>query len=126
MWTYVQSTGIIRDPGGLVLTTGYSGQPPYANSPADEWRVGLGPIPAGTWDVTALAVTTENHGPYVLFLDPRSDVNLYLRDGTSFRVHGERLAPPPGFASEGCIVAARLAREAIWTSTDHVVKVIPV
>lgn len=127
-WIYEQLTGRFTDPLGVLQGKGYSGQPPHSNKPEDEGLVGLGPIPKGDWMATGVEMTTTSHGPFVIVLSPdpttRIKVNALGRDSNSFRIHGERLAPPPGYASDGCIILSRDVRELFWRSLDHDVQVI--
>jgi hypothetical protein len=100
---------------------GYSGKPPYGkNNPAAEDQHNIGPIPVGKYLVGS-PVDTITHGPYVLPLTPDPGNVMYGRSG--FLVHGDSVVHE-GFASEGCIVLDRAAREKIWKSGDHVITVI--
>jgi Protein of unknown function (DUF2778) len=111
------------------MAVGYSGQPPHKNFPADEGLEGLGPIPAGVWKMTAMVPESAKHGPDVIVLEPDEETRLRIvtlgRDPDSFRMHGERLNGPPGFASDGCIIMPRTVRMACWNSTDHDLTVMP-
>jgi hypothetical protein len=122
MWTYDQLTGNLTNSAGELAAKAYSGQPPHTNDPSAEGEVGIGPIPRGGWTITGVEMETAAHGPYVLVLSPdittRARVITLGRDPDSFRIHGERLVPPPGYASDGCIVVSRDVREAIWASND--------
>jgi len=127
-WTYEQSTGRLYDDAGQVQGRGYSGQPPHTNKPEDEGLEGKGPIPCGKWFVTGVQYDNPKLGPFVLILEPddatRSRVAALGRDPSSFRMHGERLEPPAGFASDGCIIQVRLVREMVYNSPDKQIDVI--
>ena len=127
-WTYNQRTGELSDPEGVIRGTGYSGQPPHSNKPQDEGLLGLGPIPCGDWTATGVEMTTTSHGPFVIVLAPDATTRIRVkalgRDPDSFRIHGERITPPPGYASDGCIIQPRSVRELFWNSTKHDVQVI--
>jgi Protein of unknown function (DUF2778) len=129
MHTYFQINGVIADPSGNVEGQGYSGQPPYTNDPGAEQIEGKGPIPRGLWHMKELIAQHPTLGPDVIVLEPDADTRAYViglgRDPNSFRVHGERLEPPPGFASDGCIIADRDVRVGkLWQSPDHDIQVV--
>lgn len=127
--TYHQASGVWMNPKGAILGTGYSGQPPHTNVIGDEALEGLGPIPAGNWYITAIQEENIKLGPSVLILEPDNDTRARIlampRDPDSFRIHGERLEPPPGYASDGCIILTRFCRLMIWESLDHALVVMP-
>ena len=128
-WLYSQSSGSLVDPTGTLQGKGYSGQPPHTNVPADEGLEGLGPTPCGMWEVVAVIEDHPTLGPFVLVLRPdsatRTRVVALGRDPDSFRCHGERLQPPPGYASDGCMIQVRLVRELLWNSVDKWISVVP-
>lgn len=127
-WTWEISTGMMYDDPGEVKGKGYSGHPPYQNDVTAQDKVAMGPIPAGSWKMAYVAATTAQHGPFVIFLIPDSQTRALVaamgRDPDSFRIHGERITPPPGYASTGCIILPREVREEIWNSADHDLQVV--
>ena len=127
-WQYEQSTGRLLAPTGTVQGRGYSGQPPYTNDPSAEGLEGKGPIPCGVWFVSGVEYDNPKLGQFVLILTPdaatRARVLALGRDPDSFRMHGEKLEPPPGFASDGCIVQVRLVREMVNDSPDKQINVV--
>ena len=127
-WNYSQATGRLTDPAGAFAGVGYSGQPPYVNDGAAENIACKGPIPCGMWEVVG-AEDSPTLGPLTLILSPdaatRSKVLGYGRDPDTFRMHGERLEPPPGFASDGCLVQIRTVRLSVYQSTDKWIQVGP-
>lgn len=105
---YVQSTGeLIGLPEGKVI--GYSGQPPHVNSTGSQGIHGAGPIPRGLWKVGAFA-DSSHMGPLAIELQAADGTETFGRTG--FFVHGDS-ASHPGFASHGCIILPRGARQAI-------------
>lgn len=128
MWTYEQSSGKLYDSSGVLRGIGYSGQPPHTNVSADEGLVNLGPIPCGLW----IAISVISHDPrlgnFVIVLEPDAETRARVialgRDPDSFRFHGERLAPPPGYASDGCMVNNIAVRQNFWYSGDHPIQVL--
>ena len=126
--TYRQSSGVLMNPAGAIMGTGYSGQPPHTNVPADEVLEGLGPIPCGNWTMVSLEQSPKL-GPDVIVLEPDAETRARIlampRDPDSFRIHGEREEPPPGFASDGCIILTHTCRMLCWQSVDHALIVTP-
>lgn len=122
-WTWQVTGGRLIDPTGTLQAKGYSGQPPHTNVAADEGLEGLGPIPRGNWFATGVEEETVKHGPFVIVLAPDANTRSFVvslgRDPDSFRIHGERVAPPLGLASDGCIIISRDIRELFWASLDH-------
>ena len=113
---YAQRTGRWTMPNGRSFD-GYSGHPPDGrNNPDLERLHAVGPLPRGVYEIVGPPVDTPEHGPYVLHLLPAPETPEYGRSG--FLVHGDAIAAP-GYASQGCIVLPRLAREAIWNSGDR-------
>lgn len=109
---YRSSTGDLFHNGALI-GHGYSGHPPHVNDVAAQYVENVGPIPEGTWTVTAMEEHSDKHGPFVLTLTPSADTVLNGRQGGTFRMHGDSLNNP-GYASEGCIIMPRPVRELVW------------
>lgn len=120
-WTYEQSTGKFTDPNGKLQAKGYSGQPPHVNNPDSQFLHDFGPIPEGYWQAVEM-LPESSHGPFAIRLEPYPNTNTFGRSG--FFIHGERLQPPVGFASEGCMILSRDIREMFWQSSDHDVLVV--
>ncbi len=127
-WKYDQAAGTFTDPTGTLQGKGYSGHPPHTNDPAAEGLESKGPIPKGNWYAVGVEEHTTEHGPFVVVLRP--DLNTLQkvvalgREPSTFRIHGERVAPPPGLASEGCIILDRQMRELFWANIDHDIQVV--
>lgn len=121
MWIYVQRTGRLLAQNGSLLAVGYAGHAEGKNNPAMQDVHNVGPLPCGGYTLCA-PVDTHAHGPYVLFLTP--DLTNQMFGRTVFRIHGEKLALPPGSASEGCIILPHAARVQMWESGDHRLRVI--
>jgi|SRR5277367_3202942 len=123
MWTYIQSTGQMFNPAGMMLAQGYSGAGSIGkNNPSLEHLPNVGPIPEGQYSIGP-ASDTDTHGPCVMRLTPDPKNEMFGRDG--FLIHGDSIENP-GTASEGCIIMPRFARDAINTSEDKVLQVLAV
>jgi hypothetical protein len=123
MFTYEQSTGRLLDPHGILSNLCYSGAfGPNQNNPASQSIPDEGPIPEGFYTMD----TPYDHGTkgsYFIPLIPDGDNVMFGRG--SFACHGERLLPPPGYASDGCIISSPIEkRQAMWTSGDHRLQVV--
>ena len=121
MWIYHQSTGELYDRLGSLCGVGYSGAGSCKNDPAAQFRHNLGPIPQGSYKIGD-PHDTDEHGPFVLDLTPGFD-NV-MKGRSEFKIHGERLKPPAGEASEGCIILDRAIREKIAASEDRLLEVV--
>ena len=121
MWTFKQSTGQMFSPGGMAIGTGYSGSGEWKNDPEDQTVKNKGPIPEGFYEIGP-PCNTDTHGPFVMSLTPDPTNQMFDRSG--FLIHGDSLEHP-GEASEGCIILARTLREAVWSSGDTRLQVIP-
>lgn len=119
MWIYRQSTGDLSH-GEELVASGYSGNGPSKNNPADQGIVDHGPIPQGLYQIYRPR-DTEDHGPFVLPLEPHLENNMFGRGG--FLIHGDSITNP-GTASEGCIILGRAIRERIAESGDNTLQVI--
>ncbi|MFZ0735319.1 MAG: tlde1 domain-containing protein [Candidatus Sulfotelmatobacter sp.] len=119
-WTYSQKTGDLEQDGTHVAT-GYSGAGGGKNNPSLQNVRNVGPIPEGAWTITGPPVNTEDHGPYVLRLNPVPQTETFGRSG--FLMHGDS-KEHPGCASEGCVILPRPVREQVWTSGDRDLKVV--
>ena len=118
-WTYHQASGELRHDGALIAV-GYSGRPPYRNVPEADARSCEGPIPKGRWRMVAV-FDSRDHGPYCIRLTAYPDCATHGRDG--FLVHGDS-STHPGYASQGCIIVGRKARESMWQSEDAELEVV--
>ena len=122
-WTYEQSTGYLTAPDGSLTASGYSGHPPCVNSPQDQFRSDLGPIPEGAWTIETPHTDPEK-GPVVMALTPAAGTNTFGRSG--FLIHGDLIGEAgEHLASHGCIILAHPVREEIAASEDKDLQVIP-
>src|SRR5579862_2345402 len=119
-WTYSQKTGDLEQ-DGMHVATGYSGAGEGKNNPSLQNVHNVGPIPRGDWSITGPPVNTEDHGPFVLRLNPVAGTETFSRSG--FLMHGDS-KEHPGCASEGCVILPRTVREQVWSSGDHDLKVV--
>ena len=119
-WTYSQKTGELHQ-DGKHISTGYSGASDGKNNPAKQNVHNVGPIPAGDWTITGPPISTTDHGPYVLRLQPGQETETFGRSG--FLMHGDS-KEHPGTASQGCIIMPRAVREQVWNSGDRDLEVV--
>lgn len=119
-WTYSQKTGELQRDEQHV-TTGYSGAGAGENNPTMENVPNIGPIPRGDWTISGPPVDTQDHGPYVLKLEPAAGTDTFGRSG--FLMHGDS-KEHPGCASHGCVILPRAAREEVWDSGDRDLEVV--
>jgi Protein of unknown function (DUF2778) len=122
MWLYEIATGSLFSAAGSRLAIGYSGAPGAVNDPSKVSIPNIGPIPPGLWTIGE-PYNDDLTGPYTLPLVPSNDTDTYGR--TDFRIHGDSVVLA-GLekASKGCIILARFAREAIWSSGDRHLQVV--
>lgn len=118
MWIYSIKTGALRK--GPLTFIGYSGHPPFVNDPNAVCCKAEGPLPRGRYTINA-PHESALVGPYALTLTPAPE-NIMCGRG-DFLMHGDKKAGPLGLASHGCIILARLHREAVWNSGDHELEV---
>lgn len=119
-WTYAQKTGELQQDGKHVAK-GYSGAGAGKNNPAMQQVPNVGPIPQGDWTIAGPPVDTQDHGPYVLHLQPAPQTETFGR--SAFLMHGESIESP-GCASHGCVIMPRPVREQVWNSGDRDLKVV--
>src|SRR5262245_61578577 len=119
MWRYLQKTGQLFSQSGTCIATGYSGYGTGRNNPMMASVPNVGPCPVGFYNIDA-PVDTDDHGPYVLRLEPFKDNRMFGRAG--FLIHGDSKLKA-GTASHGCLIFARPVRELIWDSGDHQLQV---
>ncbi|MCT4706178.1 DUF2778 domain-containing protein [Enterobacteriaceae bacterium H11S18] len=105
-WKYEQSTGRLYY-GSELVETGYSGSLTNKNNPDRQQVKGMGPLPRGTYRIAGHSVSK---GPMTIILEQTSG-DTFGR--SAFRIHGERVNKPAGFASEGCIIMSRSTRRRI-------------
>jgi len=117
VWTYKQSTGEMFHNGELI-ERGYSGLFTNKNNPDRQQVKGMGPLPRGTYNITG---HSRSKGPMTIILNQTSG-DTFGRN--LFRIHGERVDKPAGFASEGCIILGPATRNRIWSSRDRELEVI--
>lgn len=119
-WTYEQTTGRISQ-NGVYVGEGYSGFPPDGlNNHAMEAVHAVGPIPCGRWQIVRWDDVHGEKGPVVAVLVP---VGHDAHGRTEFLIHGDS-ASHPGYASHGCLIAARPIREKWRASGDTHLEVV--
>jgi hypothetical protein len=120
-WRYSQTTGVIARDGTVLTPTAYSGDGPGKNNPAAQSRANIGPIPVGTWRISA-PFPRPHSRRYTLRLTPQSGTTTFGRSG--FMIHGDS-KEHTGHASNGCIITSAHNRQVIWSSGDHMLVVTP-
>jgi hypothetical protein len=120
MWTYVQKNGRLLDAKRRLISIGYSGHAEGKNNPALQSHANLGPIPCGTYTITA-PFDSPDHGPYCLRLAADASNQMFARAG--FLMHGDSVVHP-GMASLGCIIQLHAIRMRVWESDDHRLNVV--
>ena len=115
MWTYTQRIPSMSHDGQPPLPGGplYSGHDRGLNNPGMEEIHGLGPIPRGLWTIGTF-FDHPHLGPCVAHLMP-VDHDAHMRTG--FFIHGDNEEMDHS-ASDGCIVAGPMIRQAIRDSRD--------
>ncbi len=100
MWIWIQKTGeMFHD--GVLWCTGYAGRYTGKNNPDMQDVHDIGPLPCGDYTMQDPR-TSARLGP--LTIDLEQDPKNQMFGRFSFRWHGERIEPPIGLASDGCIV----------------------
>lgn len=97
------------------IALGYSGHLAALNDPDSERLIGMGPIPRGTWRMSA----PRDHaqlGHYAIPLTPSDETDTHGRTG--FYVHGDSKYRNQS-ASHGCIVLDLHAREELGAAIDR-------
>lgn len=123
MWLYRQCSGLLSSADGSQSYQCYSGHGAGVNNHTMQDVSNVGPIPCGVYTILAPEDWIPQ-GPYCLALDPYSDNLMWGREG--FMIHGDLIGHVgEQLASNGCIIADRAAREAVWNSGDHLLHVIP-
>jgi hypothetical protein len=113
-WNYVQKTGALSHDGTHVAT-GYSGNTTGLNNPDEDDSIGIGPVPRGDYTIGPPHRPVDHLGTLALPLYPAATNAMHGRCG--FFIHGDN--PKMNHtASNGCIILAHTARQAIVRSRD--------
>jgi hypothetical protein len=107
MWLYVQRSGALYH-GTSFIAKGYAGRYTGQNNPDMQNVKDTGPLPCG-WYTMKRGRNSARLGPMTIDLVP--DESNAMFDREDFRMHGERTQPPPGLASDGCIIQSRIVRD---------------
>lgn len=118
-WIYHQASGRLERNGTMVIG-GYSGIGAGKNNPTMQATPNVGPIPRGEYRIGA-PFTHPHSGAYTMRLTPINGTITFGRDG--FMIHGDSVAHP-GQASNGCVIERMAVRSQIWSSGDHILKVV--
>lgn len=123
VWRWVQCTGKLYSPAGILYAAGYSGAwdgvnaggpTDHRNRSQDQALYKLGPIPCGHYGIGDAFDDPGGKGPVVMRLIPDAMNEMFGR--ADFEIHGDLEPPRSGQASEGCIVLPRTIRDAIAAS----------
>lgn len=112
-WRWKQSTGELfafGSPQVGAIATGYAGAGSARNNPDYQCVEDLGPIPRGWYEIGA---ERDSPAPVTLPLTPDAGNDMCGRSG--FLIHADSVARP-GWASQGCIILGKSAREKIRDS----------
>lgn len=118
---YVQSTGRLHYGDYELLVTGYSGDASHKNDPSYQEVRGVGPIPAGWYQIGA-AYDDEHRGEFTMALIPHASNKMFGRSG--FLIHADSVLHP-GTASSGCIIMPAIVRFALAYHPCRWLRVIP-
>jgi hypothetical protein len=121
MWTYSQGTGVLTDPNGQKVATGYSGHGHGRNNCELQHVRGVGPIPQGLW-IIGKPRNSVNVGPFAMDLTPVPLTETFGR--SAFMIHGDN-GDKVLDESRGCIIFPRRVRHIIWDSGERKLKVVP-
>lgn len=129
-WKFSIKPGVIYDPKGVKVWTGYAGgnegkNPDAVNNPLMVAIEKVGPLPPGLYTMEEVLAQSKL-GPFAIRLVPDAKNVMFGRKG--FFVHGDR-SDRKFSASEGCIIAARFVRAEMWTKlfdgkVDHQIQVV--
>jgi len=121
MHVYVQRTGSWYRQDKTLLAHGYSGNTSGLNNPAEQDRIGVGPIPCGEYTIGPPHSPVDHLGRLALPLYPAPMNAMHGRSG--FFIHGDNPAMNHT-ASNGCIIFGPVFRQAIVGSGDAVLIVV--
>ena len=97
---------------GAFQGTGYSGNGPDLDNPADETVVNHGPLPEGKYTIGAPKTPIDHLGPLALPLTPQ-----FQTGRSDIFIHGDNAAMNHT-GSDGCLILAHAIRQAIVDSGD--------
>lgn len=120
-WKYDRATGFLSLLGKQGFPMCYAGYGPGLNNCEMEKVHDVGPLPRGTYRMTAM-VNSPHTGPNTIILEPLLSTVMYGRSG--FRIHGDN-PQENDTASRGCIILpGGWRRLAVWESGDHELEVV--
>jgi len=119
MWTWSQSEGKLYRDGNWVAD-GYAGHGDGVNNPDMQNVEMVGPLPQGRYTIGSLRKDGRHMGPFVMFLDPAPENEMYGR--SAFYIHGDN-GKGDNSASNGCIILPRAVRFLISESGDNQLEV---
>lgn len=118
MFTYEQSTGLLRK-DGAIIGAGYAGHNEGRMNHAMQDQHNVGPLPVGKYTLGA-ARTHPKLGPLAIPLTPDPGNTMFGR--SAFFVHGDSFSHP-GLASDGCIILHQMYRALLAKATGQVLEV---
>lgn len=113
-WVFAVRAGTLSRNGSVVATGIYSGHGQGLNNPDMEAVQGVGPIPAGRWQIGTF-MDNPHLGPVISHLTPKG---FDPHGRSAFFLHGDN-AELNHSASDGCIIAPRTIREMVEDSGDR-------
>lgn len=115
MWLYVQATGALYDPEGVLQVHGYSGHAEGLNNPLMQNVHATGPLPQGFYTINAPQTPIGHLGPIAMFLAPDESNTMFGR--SAFFMHGDNSLMNRS-ASDGCIIMPVMVRGKVNASSD--------
>ena len=125
MWTFCNATGVLRDPLGTYIETGYAGgdqgaHPEGINNPTYQYTRDIGPLPVGMYTMGD-SVQHSKLGADAIPLHPDPSNDMQGRGG--FFIHGDKIGAPR-CGSDGCIIMSHAARLLLIASPDKEIQVV--
>jgi hypothetical protein len=122
VFTYVQSSGAIRNEEGAFVGAGWAGNGTGKNNPDAEDQHDIGPLPCGLYSVGAWEEDHPHLGPIVAHLE-QIEGETFGRSG--FYIHGPAVESTRyGQESKGCIVVPRTTRLVIKSLSPDQIRVV--
>lgn len=115
MITFDRKLGILMV-NGLIVKGVWSGHGDARNDPSREQEKGIGPLPAGKYEIGVMH-NSKHLGPDVMQLFPYPSNKMF--DRSEFFMHGDHANDTDFSASDGCIIAPHQIRQEVNKSKDR-------